>query len=590
MSFDWTFLPLSTSYTQFYNDPALDGVNLNFNLGGYDQNWVGSDVYTNIMANKEVGTLETDGGVYETAGPGIDLWRYSTSFPITDSTVRPKYNAVGGTSAGTSNPPPGLNVYPGVSTYSAWGGSSSYIQSRVYGNQPIVCEIYYSLNESRTNIAQGYTGYSFFGDQGGNSLLGISIPDRPGAHIISYASGIFKVGADMLALTDDDFVFGLKYTGDATSGTASIIKNGVVLNTATYGVRATFVIGDFDATYSDLISFIDPYTTNVNQMEIDCDGGFLDLGTNYPPASSVGLINTLDVKFASMAVADVGLGFGVHDPSSFAYWSPGMYYTVPNTPIPLPPVTDFVAVPVSGESPLSVDFTDLSTNSPTSWAWDFTNDGSTDSTEQNPTYVYPAAGVYSVKLTTTNAFGSDPLVKTDYITVTTPPPPPTPSETIIYDNGSLFLGIKKCDDAEFARISMRGTHNSLPTKLYDNGGFPDRQLVFWPVPSESTKAVELWLWDPLFIQTLDDELNLPPGYERYYIYGLALELCDAFSQEPTQELINSFLEAESAIKTKNQINFMAQPSNAILAMKARNRAYNIIDFYTGANMLPRDER
>ena len=52
----------------------------------------------------------------------------------------------------------------------------------------------------------------------------------------------------------------------------------------------------------------------------------------------------------------------------------------------------------------TVSFTDLSTEDPTSWSWDF-GDGSF-STEQNPVYMYAANGTYNVCLTASNAVGS----------------------------------------------------------------------------------------------------------------------------------------------------------------------------------------
>jgi PKD repeat protein len=82
----------------------------------------------------------------------------------------------------------------------------------------------------------------------------------------------------------------------------------------------------------------------------------------------------------------------------------------------LAPVADFEGSPLSGEAPLTVSFTDLSTNGPSSWDWDF-GDGGT-STSQNPSHEYTAAGTYTVSLTATNSCGSDTETKTDYITVT----------------------------------------------------------------------------------------------------------------------------------------------------------------------------
>src|SRR5439155_921393 len=87
-----------------------------------------------------------------------------------------------------------------------------------------------------------------------------------------------------------------------------------------------------------------------------------------------------------------------------------------------PPTADFSGSPTSGTAPLTVQFTDQSTGTPTSWAWDFQNDGSVDSTLRNPQFTYSAPGSYTVKLTATNATGSNTTTKVSYITVTVPTP------------------------------------------------------------------------------------------------------------------------------------------------------------------------
>ncbi len=81
-----------------------------------------------------------------------------------------------------------------------------------------------------------------------------------------------------------------------------------------------------------------------------------------------------------------------------------------------PPVADFSGTPLSGTAPLTVQFTDLSTNSPTSWEWTFGDGGA--STTQTPSHQYTSSGTYSVSLTATNAAGSDGETKTGYVTVT----------------------------------------------------------------------------------------------------------------------------------------------------------------------------
>jgi PKD repeat protein len=82
---------------------------------------------------------------------------------------------------------------------------------------------------------------------------------------------------------------------------------------------------------------------------------------------------------------------------------------------PNPPVASFTGTPTAGTRPLTVQFTDTSTNAPTSWLWTF-GDGST-STLQNPTHTYIAAGGYTVSLNATNAYGSDTMTRANYIVV-----------------------------------------------------------------------------------------------------------------------------------------------------------------------------
>lgn len=83
------------------------------------------------------------------------------------------------------------------------------------------------------------------------------------------------------------------------------------------------------------------------------------------------------------------------------------------------PKANFSATPLTGCAPLVVNFTDLSTGSPTTWKWDLGNGIS--STQQNPSTTYFSPGVYTIKLIVVNAQGKDSLVKTNYITIFTPP-------------------------------------------------------------------------------------------------------------------------------------------------------------------------
>jgi PKD repeat protein len=81
----------------------------------------------------------------------------------------------------------------------------------------------------------------------------------------------------------------------------------------------------------------------------------------------------------------------------------------------IPTVPDFSASPLTGDTPLSVVFSDLSLGYPVNWLWDFGDSGT--SVNKNPIHTYTTPGIYSVSLTTTNSSGSNTETKFDYITV-----------------------------------------------------------------------------------------------------------------------------------------------------------------------------
>lgn len=78
------------------------------------------------------------------------------------------------------------------------------------------------------------------------------------------------------------------------------------------------------------------------------------------------------------------------------------------------PVADFDAYPKMGVIPMTVSFTDRSSNAIT-WEWDVNNDGDVDYITKNCQHTYSYVGRYTVSLKITNSFGEDTEIKADYI-------------------------------------------------------------------------------------------------------------------------------------------------------------------------------
>ncbi|MGI5244863.1 PQQ-dependent sugar dehydrogenase [Dactylosporangium sp. CA-139066] len=78
-----------------------------------------------------------------------------------------------------------------------------------------------------------------------------------------------------------------------------------------------------------------------------------------------------------------------------------------------PPVADFTATPSQGSAPLAVSFNgstssdaDPADQGLLQYAWDFTNDGTTDATGPTANFTYTALGTYTAKLTVTDTTGA----------------------------------------------------------------------------------------------------------------------------------------------------------------------------------------
>lgn len=104
------------------------------------------------------------------------------------------------------------------------------------------------------------------------------------------------------------------------------------------------------------------------------------------------------------------------------------------------PTANFGATPREGCAPLTVSFTDSSTGAPTTWAWDVNGDGVTDYTTRTCVHTYTQPGQYTVRLIVSNAYGSDTVVRPNYILVFPVPVASAGSDRMVCPGESVRLG------------------------------------------------------------------------------------------------------------------------------------------------------
>ncbi|AKB56537.1 cell surface protein (plasmid) [Methanosarcina barkeri 227] len=190
------------------------------------------------------------------------------------------------------------------------------------------------------------------------------------------------------------------YTVNLTASNANGTNSKLGTITVTEKPESVLPVANFTASLT--VQFTDISTNNPTQWEWNFGDG--TSSTEQNPVHVYGSEGTYTVTL--VATNDAG--------SSYVR---SMVITVTR----LIPVASFTADPTEGSAPLTVQFTDTSTNSPTQWNWDF-GDGNT-STEQNPVHVFSDEGMYSVTLVAINGDGSSDPRSMDIKVNRIPTPP-----------------------------------------------------------------------------------------------------------------------------------------------------------------------
>lgn len=102
----------------------------------------------------------------------------------------------------------------------------------------------------------------------------------------------------------------------------------------------------------------------------------------------------------------------------------------------------------------SIQFTDMTANSPTEWNWYFEGGEANSLTIQHPVVTYSNPGTYPVKLVASNAFGIDTF--TSYITILPPP------------NMQISGITEYCPPAQFTHLLMNGS-TGYTSQVWSNG-------------------------------------------------------------------------------------------------------------------------
>lgn len=220
---------------------------------------------------------------------------------------------------------------------------------------------------------------------------------------------------------------------------------------------------------------------------------------------------------------------------TFSYGEVEDYTVTFTTSVPVAPVADFSANATTVAEGAVVNFTDQSTNIPTSWAWAFTGGNPSSSTAQNPSVQYDVAGNYTVELTATNDGGSDTETKVDYITVMPVPVAEFTADVTTIDEGqSVNFSDLSTDATSWSWTFNGGTPSSStaqnPTVTYNTAGTYTVELTATnAVGSDTeTKTAYITVNDVVIIPVADFSADATSITE-----GGTVNFTDLSSNDPT---------------------------------------------------------
>ena len=262
----------------------------------------------------------------------------------------------------------------------------------------------------------------------GTYTVTLTVTNSLGSNNITYSNlitvnlgGINPIAATCIPMTQDGSLgFGItnvsfsnlnKSSGNAAEGYSDFTCD----STAVYvGLNYNIDITHSSPTFHQCAAWIDfnndGVFNNSTEQIVYSASSLTTSGNVLIPSNSV-----LNTPLRMRVWADYDLG-SVLDPCNDPLYGQAEDYTIFILQDTTPPSANLEAN-VTYTCNGTVEFTDLSSNAPFAWAWDF-GDGTT-SVAQNPTHTYTIDGTYDVQLISTNQYGSDTILMPGFIVVST---------------------------------------------------------------------------------------------------------------------------------------------------------------------------
>lgn len=104
---------------------------------------------------------------------------------------------------------------------------------------------------------------------------------------------------------------------------------------------------------------------------------------------------------------------------------------------------------------------------------------------------------------------------------------------------------------QWRAITQKDLSSELPTCAFFDPTFPNAVIRLWPKPTSSTLQGVLYAPTAMTEFALTDTISLPPGYRRFLLTNVALELCPEFERAIPAGLSDQAREAKADVQRVN---------------------------------------
>lgn len=113
------------------------------------------------------------------------------------------------------------------------------------------------------------------------------------------------------------------------------------------------------------------------------------------------------------------------------------------------------------------------------------------------------------------------------------------------------LPLQLLNDQQWRAVSTKALTGVLPSVAFYDPTYPFGSIKLWPVPTSSTLQGVLYAPTSMAEFALSDTIALPPGYRRFLVTNVALELCPEFERTPPVGLPQLAAQAKADVERVN---------------------------------------